>query len=405
MKSYQLLLETAIRQAQKEPKGFDVLMVEVFETFMKLEREMFLEKSQNKKEEKNKGNGFYERYIPSFHGALHLKVPRDRLGVFKPLMLEVARKQSDACSELAIALYTKGLSTRSVEEIIRPIFGERMSPSKVSELAQRLQPIREAWQQRLLSEEYFAIQIDAIRLHVRRETVYHEACFVVMGIKPDGRREILGLYLFPEEGSHAWREVFQNLIDRGLKKTSLVISDELTGIIDAVHEYYPSAQHQICLVHRKRNLINHIRSDQKQAFSDDFNTVFALDDMNNSLEAIEVRLESFIKKWKKSLPKITTSLEADKLQYYAAFLHFPFQVRRMIYTTNWIERLNRQIRKVTKRVAAFPSPDSLLNLVYMAIDQFQKGSYNRHIPAFYQYVKPLYEQSCNPIPPNPDTIF
>jgi len=211
-----------------------------------------------------------------------------------------------------------------------------------------------------------------------------------MGIKPDGRREILGLYLFPEEGANAWREVFQNLIDRGLKEIRLVISDELTGIINAVNEYFPAAEHQICLVHRKRNLINHIRAEKKQEFSDDFDAVFALDDPYNTEEKIQRRLDLFKHKWKKSLPRIITSLESDKLKYYAAFLHFPFQVRRMIYTTNWIERLNSQVRKVTKRVPAFPSPDSLLNLVYMAIDQFQKGCYKRHIPAFYKYIKPLY---------------
>lgn len=394
-------MANAIREAQKEPKSLDVLMVEIFEMMMKVERELFLETSTDK----NKGNGYYERFVPSFHGKLAVRVPRTRLGIFNPLMLEVARSQSETCSELALQLYAKGLSTRSVEEIVGSIFGEKMSASKVSDLAQRLQPIREAWQERILSGDYFALQIDALRLHVRRENVYHEACFLVMGVRPDGKREVLGMYLFPEEGAHAWREVFQNLLDRGLRGTCLVISDELKGIVEAVKTYFSSAKHQLCLVHRERNLINHVRAEKKQEFAHDFRTVFALDDPNNSLDAIEQRLQVFVEKWRPVIPNLPKVLDPEKLEYYATFLHFPFHVRRMIYTTNWIERLNRQIRKVTKRVAAFPSPDSLLNLVFMAIDQFQKGCYNRHIPAFYQYIKPLYDNSRNSTSSTPDTIF
>lgn len=390
--SYQTLFEMAIREAQISPVPFGDMVTEIFEIIMKLEREMFL-KETDIGEDRNKANGFYNRFIPSFQGKLDIRIPRDRKGAFSPLLLEVARHQSEKCSELALELFTSGLSTRKIETVIQTMFGEKMSASKVSDIAQKIQPIREAWQKRTLDDGFFAIQIDAIRLHVRRKEVYNEACFIVMGIRPDGKREILGIYLFPEEGAHAWREVFSDLIDRGLRRIDLVISDELKGIVEAVEEYYPGAKHQLCLIHRKRNLINRIRADKKKEFSDGFNYIFSVDDPENGLERIEERLMAFTEKWKPHISNIDSCLEIGKLKNYAAFLHFPVGIRRMVYTTNWIERLNAHIRKITKRVPAFPSPDSLLNLVFMATQHFEDGPYKRHIPAFYKHLKPLYEKN------------
>ena len=327
--------------------------------------------------------------MPSFHGKLSLRVPRDRLGVFQPMLLDIVRQQSQTCSELALSLYAKGLSTRMVEEVVEQCFGEKMSSSKVSALAQSIQPVREQWQQRPLKREYFALMIDALRLHVRRETVDHEACFLVLGIHPNGQREVLGMYLFPEEGAYGWREVFMDLRARGLVHTSLIISDELSGITEAVRDAYPSTRHQLCLVHRLRTLVNHVRADRKAELVKAFQEVFALDDPYNTLEAVEQRLESFLRKWERCIPNLRKRLSVDKLPHYAAFLHFPVQVRRMLYTTNWIERLNRTIRKVTHRVGVFPSTDSLQNLVFLALEHAHKNLH-RHIPAFTLHLLPTF---------------
>lgn len=397
MKSYSSLIGLSITEAQKDGVPFDRLMTEMFESVLLAERDVFL-KEQKCTRKNNKGNGYYHRFVPSFQGKLRVAIPRDRIGAFQPLFLELARQQSARCGELALQLYAKGLSTRAVEGIVEQLFGERMSASKVSEIAQSLQPLREAWQERPLDNAYAAVMIDALRLNVRRENVYLEACFLVLGTKPDGRREILGMYLFPEEGANAWRTVFEDLRNRGLKHAPLFISDELTGIREAIAEYYPRARHQLCLVHRKRNLMVHIRSDRKAEFSRDFNAVFALDDPQNTEEAIAQRLTAFIAKWKRHVPNLETKLEADKVPHYAAFLMFPFHVRRMVYTTNWIERLNAQIRKVTKRVSAFPSPDSMFNLVFMAIHPMEQGAYSRQIPGFRTHVLPIFPQLLDATP-------
>lgn len=386
MAPYHNLMELTIQEARKGGIGLDDLMTDLFETMLRTEREVFLREEST---EENKGNGYYTRSMPSFHGKLSLRVPRDRLGHFQPMMLEMVRKQSATCAELALSLYAKGLSTRMVEEVVETCFGEKMSSSKVSALAQSIQPVRERWQQRPLQQEYFALMIDALRLHVRRDTVDHEACFLVLGILPSGRREILGMYLFPEEGAYAWREVFRDLQNRGCIRTHLLISDELTGIREAVQELYPAARHQLCLVHRLRSLVNHVRADRKQELVSDFQAVFALDDPANTVEMIEKRLESFLCKWERHIPGLRKKLDPEKLSHYAAFVHFPLQVRRMLYTTNWIERLNRTIRKVTNRVGVFPTPDSLQNLVYLALEHAHKNL-SRHIPAFTLHVLPHY---------------
>lgn len=144
MKSYSSLIGLSIAEAKKEGIPFDCLMTEMFESVLLAERDVFLK--EQKCTQKNKGNGYYHRFVPSFQGKLRVAVPRDRIGAFQPLFLELARQQSARCGELALQLYAKGLSTRSVEGIVEQLFGERMSASKVSEIAQSLQPLREAWQ-------------------------------------------------------------------------------------------------------------------------------------------------------------------------------------------------------------------------------------------------------------------
>lgn len=238
MAPYHNLMELTIQEARKGGLGLEDLMTDLFETMLKTERELFLREESSAD---NKGNGYYTRSMSSFHGKLSLRVPRDRLGHFQPMVLDIVRKQSETCAELA--LYAKGLSTRMVEEVVETCFGEKMSSSKVSSLAQSIQPVRERWQQRPLRQEYFALMIDALRLHVRRDTVEHEACFLVLGLLPSGRREVLGIYLFPEEGAYAWRDVFADLQARGCTRTHLILSDELKGIREAVQDAYPAARH------------------------------------------------------------------------------------------------------------------------------------------------------------------
>jgi transposase-like protein len=258
-----------------------------------------------------------------------------------------------------------------------------MSASKVSEIAQRVEPLREAWQKRPIRKDATVLMADAIRMNVRiGDSVYNGACHIVIAIFADGTREVLGLWFFPEESASAWTEVFNDLKQRGLPDAfPLFISDELTGIIDAVKQCF-SCYHQICLVHRKRNLITHVRSDQKAEFSKDFNAVFSIDSADNAIEKIESRLETFLIKWERSVPNLRTKLAREKLQNYAAFLHFPVVLRRTLYTTNMIERLNAQIRKVTKRTPAFPTTNSMLNLVYLAVQEFETGPYKRALPLF-----------------------
>lgn len=385
-KSYASLIGLTIQEANKDGVPFDQLMTQMFESVLMAERDAFLREQK----EPNKGNGFYHRFIPSFQGKLRLAVPRDRIGAFQPLFLELARQQSSRCGELALQLYAAGLSTRRVEGIVEQLFGEKMSAAKVSEIAQSLQPLREAWQQHPLQNDYVSIMIDALRLHVRREQTYLEACFLVLGTKPDGRREVIGMYLFAEEGAHAWRQVFADLRQRGLTHVPLLISDELTGITDAIREHFPRSRHQLCLVHRQRNLLVHIRHDRKAEFSRDFNDVFRVDDQTNTVAAVADRLIAFVAKWKRHVPNLADKLAQEKLVHYCAFLYFPVAVRRMLYSTNWIERLNREIRKITKRISSFPNPDSLFNLVFMAIHPLQDGPYRRQIPAFRESILPIF---------------
>jgi len=212
-------------------------------------------------------------------------------------------------------------------------------------------------------------------------------------LDPIGNGRSLVYYLFPEEGAHAWREVFSDLIGRGLRRIDLVVSDELKGIVEALEEYYPGAKHQLYLVHRKRNLINRIRADKKKEFSDGFNYIFSVDDPENNLERIEERIILFTKKWKPHISNIDSCLKIGKLKTMSPSFTSRSASEECYIPTTGLRDSIPIIRKITKRIPAFPSPDSLLNLVFMAIQNFEDGPYKQHIPAFYKHLKPLYEKN------------
>ena len=203
MKVYQTLLNSAILEARKERIGLDHLAVHMFQSLMEIDREMFL-LEQKTTHVHNKGNGYYRRSLPSFLGKLDIAVPRDRRGMFSPTLLSIATHEANRTADLALQMYAKGLSTRDIEDIIQNIFGASMSASKVSEIAQRIQPLREAWQLRPIKKDIAVLMADAIRMNVRvGESVYNGACHIILGIYEDGTRDILGLWFAPEESSAA----------------------------------------------------------------------------------------------------------------------------------------------------------------------------------------------------------
>jgi len=189
-------------------KSIESIMKTVFETILNLERSEYLTEQNNSE---NKANGYYTRLLKSINQYFKLSIPRDRLSLFKPVFLDVLNQQEAQRQELAFKLYVKGLTTRDIEDVFKEIFNQKMSPTTVSNITGKFQETREAWLNRPISSEYYFIYIDALMINVKRDTVEKEAFYIVLGLKPDLKREVLGVYNIPVESSTGWRTVLKDL--------------------------------------------------------------------------------------------------------------------------------------------------------------------------------------------------
>lgn len=352
----------------------------VFESILYSERAEFLKNSPVK----NKGNGSYERLARSVNKYFKLRIPRDRLSLFKPVFLEALNEQESQMQDLAFMLYTKGLTTADIKQVFSDIYDKKMSTSSISNITKEFTEQRKAWQNRQLKEEYYFIYIDAISIAVRRESVQKEAFYIVLGLRKDFKRDILGVYNIPVETSEGWRDVLQDLKHRGVKKCLMFVADGLIGLKNVVHQEFPLSKLQRCLVHKIRNILLRARRDDKKQLADDFRKVFQLENSNYTIEKGKKELNIFLNKWSKKYPHIIRQFENFDIENYFAYLNFPASIQRMIYTTNWIERLNKGVRRTQKIRNSFPNPESALNLIGAYLMDFEKRVYKFPVTSFFK---------------------
>jgi transposase-like protein len=362
-------------------EGIPSILKTVFETILKLERSNFL-KEQNRP--KNKGNGFYSRLARGITNFFKLKVPRDRLGLFKPVFLDTIKEQDDQLHELAFKLYTKGLTTRDISQIFKDVYDKKLSASTISNITKSFEEERIAWQNRPIEEEYYFIFIDAFWISVRRGiTVEKEAFYIAMGLRKDLKRDILGIYNIPTESSEGWREVLKDFKIRGLRKCLMVIADGINYLEEVIKEELPGTLLQKCIFHKKKNVLLRARKSDKPFLADDLKEVFVIDDKHYTIDDGKKKLEKFIKKWKNKYPYLPQKFKDEHLENYFAYLQFPYKIQRMIYTTNWVERLIKEVRKTQKHRNAFPNPDSALNLIGAFLMDFESNTYQYRVAAFH----------------------
>jgi putative transposase len=226
---------------------------------------------------------------------------------------------------------------------------------------------------------------------IRRGTVEKEAFYIVFALRTDLTREVLGVYNTPQESASGWREVIRDLKQRGLQKCLMVVADGLIGLSQVVKEELPNAKFQRCIVHKIRNLLIKVRSSDKRAFSDDFKKVFEVATQDYTKDKAKARLELFIDKWKDKYSWIKNRFDENDFDYYFAYLNFPWQIHRMIYTTNWIERLNKSIRRTTKIRNSFPNSDSALNLICAHLIEKENTNYRKYPVTAFSVVKDKLE--------------
>lgn len=367
-------IENVVRYEYRSENDFSAILVDVIETLLKAERDAFL--ADGGAGSGNKGNGYYSRLARQFSGAIRLRVPRDRMGRFQPLLLELMRRDEEKVSDLALKMYVKGMTTRDVSEVIGEIYGESRSAAWVSTLTGEVEGERVRWQARPLAASWTAIFVDAMYLSVRRDTVEKEAVCVALGLKSDGRREILGLWSMPEESAAGWKEIMGDIRRRGVREAAVMVGDGLSGLPEAVAEVFPAMRFQSCVIHKIRRVLLRVRAADKAAVSAALKEVFDLDRVDDDPEGAAARLVAFIGIWKRRYPGLPALFPDGLVPLLFTYLQLPPGIRRMLYTTNWIERLNKHIRKTTRNRNSFPNETSLLNAVFLAVMDFENRVYS-----------------------------
>lgn len=321
----------------------------------------------------NKGNGFRKATRAGIGSKLQLKIPRDRLGVFQPVILGLLNEQEEQIKSLCFELYGKGLTTRQIESVVENIYGNTYSKSSISRITTDFSSLIDAWLERQLESYYPIIYIDAIHVKVRRETVATEAFYVLLGLKEDHTREVLGIINIPQESASGWQEVLENIKSRGVAKVGLFVFDGLTGLDQVVGKVFAESMRQHCVLHFQRNMNKHIRVTQREAFATELKQVFNPDDASYTARQAIERLKQVMEKWSKTYPKFKSTIQRDDLDNLFTYLSFDYRVRRMVYTTNWIERLNKSFRRTLKMRNALPNPKAAITLMgYVAMEMEEK---------------------------------
>jgi len=384
------ILETSLVNLRNSMSSWslDEFIVSTIESLMTVERNEYLEKAKGF----DKGNGFYLRAFKSLNkNCLAIYVPRTRTGIFTPNMLELVKIGQEQINNICLSLYRKGMTSRDISDVIEELFGDSVSATKITNLSKVFNEYRSAWQNSKLDSYYKAIFCDCIFITVRRGDGYsNEAVYIAYGVKNDNTRELLTLEVNPTESSTIWGELFDDLKNkRGIEKVDLIVADGLTGLENEVHRVFPMADFQKCAVHKIRSILNKTRPKDKREMADDLKELFDNFSENSTAKTAEAKLNLFLEKWKIKYPNINRFFKDGKTEYYFTYIKYHHTARRLIYTTNSIENLNRDIRKATKNKLSFESPETLLDYVFMVIKKFEEKNFQKYPVHNYKYFKKI----------------
>jgi transposase-like protein len=342
---------------------------------MTLNAMMYSERAEHLKETiSNKGNGYRLGKVFGFGAQLELRIPRDRQSAFMPNILALFRDQEQYLKEVSFQMYSKGLTTRDISDVMETIYGSHYSKSTISNISQSFYEQMESWRKRSIDSHYLAFYIDGIHVKLKRGGVYQNECFyIILGLKEDYTREVIAIVNYPTESAQGWKSIFSELQGRGCKSVGIIVSDGLIGVDGAISECYPNTPHQKCIVHLQRNLQALVHKRDRQELAQDIRDVLSPDDENYTKEMAYQSLIDLSKKWGVKYKSLKNKILKMEWQPYFTYLDYHVKVRRMLYTTNWIERFNRSARRTLKVRGAFPNEESVLALITsVAIDKSDK---------------------------------
>ncbi len=311
----------------------------------------------------NSRNGTTSKRVLTESGEVELDVPRDRVGDFEPQVVKKGQRRLPGFDDKVIALYARGLSTRDIQGHLQEIYGVEVSPSLISTVTDAVLDDVRAWQARPLDASYPILYMDAIHLRVRDGgTVQMRAVYVALGIRMDGHKELLGLWLGEREGSKFWLNVLTEIRNRGVQDVLVACIDGLTGFPDAIATVFPQTQVQLCIVHLVRNSLKYVGWKDRKAVARDLRAIYTAP----TADAAELALEGFDEQWTARFPSIARLWRAA-WQHVIPFFAFPAPIRKVIYTTNAIESINASLRSVIHKRGAFPDGDAVRKVLYLAI--------------------------------------
>ena len=316
----------------------------------------------------NARNGFSEKTIKTEHGKTSIKVPRDRHSSFEPVIVPKRSQLSNGIESIVISLYAKGMSNSDIEEQLDEIYGFQVSTSVISKITDKITDDIIAWQNRPLESVYLIVWMDGIVFKVRENSkVINKTIYIAVGLKRDGKKEVLGLWLGKNESASFWMSVLTDLKARGVHDILITATDNLNGFTDTIKNVFPESKTQICIVHQIRNACRYVVWKDKKAFTHDMKSIYNAP----TKQAAEAALNDFAASWENKYSYAIKSWK-ENWEDLTAFFEFPVEIRKIIYTTNLIENLNGKIRKYTKNKLSFPTDQAVMKSVYLAVNEATK---------------------------------
>jgi transposase-like protein len=316
----------------------------------------------------NTRNGFITKKIKTSMGESNIKVPRDRDASFNPMLVPKRSNMVDGIENVIISLYAKGMSNSDIEEQIQEVYGFDVSTTTISRITDRVTDDIVAWQNRPLEPVYLIVWMDGIVFKVRENSkVINKTMYIAVGLRRDGKKEVLGLWLGKNESAAFWMSVLTDMKARGVEDILITATDNLNGFTNTIKNVFPNSTTQICVVHQIRNESRYVVWKDKKAFTADMKHIYDAP----TKEAAKAALEDFSEKWDSKYSYAVKSWR-DNWEELTAFYEFPLEIRKIIYTTNLIENLNGKIRKYTKNKLSFPTDEAVMKSTFLALREATK---------------------------------
>ncbi|MBK8701522.1 MAG: IS256 family transposase [Saprospiraceae bacterium] len=365
------LLDALVKEI-KDPKDFekvqDQLLKRGIQSLLKAEMEAHLGYAPGSKPVgDNIRNGYSEKTLSTSQGEITIDIPRDRMGTFEPTVVPKHKTMIGQLDQTINLLYAKGMSNSDIVDFLNKTYGVSYSTSQISVITNRLLEDIKDWQSRPLDSKYAITWIDAIHYKIRHEgKVITKAAMLIIGIGLDGIQDLLGMYIVENESAAAWSQIMTDLRTRGMQDTLFMCSDNLPGLQKAVESSFPQCVHQICIVHQIRNTLKFVSYKDRKAIVSDVKGIYQADNQDMAKIAFtrfkEIwggKYSSAVKSWAEIWDALT------------AFLEYPLEIRKLIYTTNMIESFNSSLRKYTGTKKVFPHDDAAIKSIYLALQQIR----------------------------------